>query len=191
MADQWTIPQTDPRGHHVVRNYACHIFKYSPRCLTFQIPPDAEHPGPAFQPNMPTYQEGKYPTVQNCNCAQCFAMRPTQIGPTTWYPVEQQDRRHFGVSFLITMPPHSRSLTLSPKSIGSPHLNHGQNVANRAETALIVPNRTPAQLVPPQTAVSAKVPSRIHMSDVLKQGIPDFGYASVYDRAGPSNVELL
>ncbi|KAH9173376.1 hypothetical protein EDB89DRAFT_1959484 [Lactarius sanguifluus] len=91
------------------------------------IPPTPEHPGPTFQPNMPTYQQGEDPTIQNCSCARCSDDQRTQAGPPTWYPVGQQDPRHFG----------------------DPVVNQDQNVNNRAET-----NRAWAQFggIPPQTA---------------------------------------
>ncbi|KAI9447068.1 hypothetical protein BJY52DRAFT_1420528 [Lactarius psammicola] len=82
---------------------------------------------------MLTNQQGENPTIQNCFCARCSAVRRTQAGPPTWYPVEQPDPRHFS----NTIPPY---------------LVQDQNVHNRAETAAIVPNRAWAQFVPPQTA---------------------------------------
>jgi len=65
-----------------------------------QVPPTAELPGPAFQPNVLTDQQDRNPTIQNCSCALCSAGRRTQAGPPTWYPVELQDPRYFGVSSL-------------------------------------------------------------------------------------------
>ncbi|KAH9059881.1 hypothetical protein EDB87DRAFT_1618938 [Lactarius vividus] len=87
------------------------------------IPPTPEHPGP---------QQGEDPTIQNCSCAQCSDVQRTQAGPPTWYPIEQQDPRHFG----------------------EPVANQDQNVDNRAETAMIVPTRAWAQFrgIPLQTA---------------------------------------
>ncbi|KAH9059885.1 hypothetical protein EDB87DRAFT_1618965 [Lactarius vividus] len=87
------------------------------------IPPTPEHPGPAFQPDMPMYQQGEDPTTQNCTCEQCSDVQRTRAGPPTWFPFSQQDLRHFGDTVV----------------------NQDQNVDNRAETAMIVPNRAWAQ----------------------------------------------
>jgi len=65
-----------------------------------QIPPTVELPGPAFQPNMLTYQQGEDPTIQNCPCVWCSEVQGTQAGPPTWYPIGQHDPRHFSVSSL-------------------------------------------------------------------------------------------
>ena len=49
-------------------------------------------------------------------------------------------------------------IALSPKSTGTPILNHGQDVSDRAEGAMLVPGRAEAQVTPrPQTAVSANI----------------------------------
>ncbi|KAI9449384.1 hypothetical protein BJY52DRAFT_1192628 [Lactarius psammicola] len=65
-----------------------------------------------------------------------------------------------------------------PQNFGNtvaPYLNQDQNVDNRAETAMIAPNRAWGHFVPPQTV-----------------GIQDnFGYVPVPERAGPSNEGLL
>ncbi|KAH9012465.1 hypothetical protein EDB85DRAFT_1019980 [Lactarius pseudohatsudake] len=114
------------------------------------IPLTPEHPGPAFQPNMPTYQQGEDPTSQNCTCARCSDVQRTRAGPPTWYPVSQQDPRHFG----------------------DPAVNQDQNVDNRAETAMFVPNRAWTQFVPPQTA---------RIQNYL---------APVHGSAGPTNMGL-
>ena len=82
-------------------------------------------------------------------------MQRTQVGPPTWYPVEQQDQRHFGVSSLHEEDGIPQLITLSLKSAGAPYLNQGQNIGNRAKAATIVPNGTRAA---PQTAVSANIP---------------------------------
>lgn len=125
MDDQWTIPPTDPQRH---------------------VRPTAEFPGPAFQPNMPIYQQGEDPTTQNCRCEQCSGVRRTQARPPTLY----------------------LDNTIAP------YLNQYQDVDNRAETALIVPNGVRAQFAPPQT-----------------DGIQyNFGYAPTYERAGPPNMGL-
>jgi len=47
--------------------------------------------------------------------------------------------------------------SLSLKSAGTPYLNQDQDVGNRGETAMIVPNRTGTQFAPPQTAVRANI----------------------------------
>ncbi|KAH9042292.1 hypothetical protein EDB84DRAFT_1473217 [Lactarius hengduanensis] len=108
------------------------------------IPPTPEHPGPAFQPNMPTYQQGEDPTIQNCSCARCSDVQRTQAGLPTWYPnVGQQD----------------------PMDFGDPVVNQDNN---RAESAMIIPNRAWAQFMPPQTANS--------------------GHAAIHERAGPPNM---
>ena len=80
-------------------NYACRIFECSSR-FVLQIPPTPEHPGPAFQQNMPMYQRDEYPTFQNCHYTQCSAMRHAEAEPPNWYPIEQQDPSHSGVSGL-------------------------------------------------------------------------------------------
>ena len=61
------------------------------------MPPTAELPGPAVQPNMPTGQD---PVIQDCFCAQCSAVEHAQAGPTTWEPIEQLDLSHLAVSIL-------------------------------------------------------------------------------------------
>ncbi|KAI9440260.1 hypothetical protein BJY52DRAFT_1421253 [Lactarius psammicola] len=129
MENQRTVPPTDPQLRHVVQNYASRIFICSLQCLILQVPPTAEHPDSAFQPNMSTYQQGEVPTIQNCSCAQCSDGRRTQAGSSTWNPVRQQG--HFGNAI-------------------SPYLNQDQNVDSRAETTMIAPNHAQAQFTPLQ-----------------------------------------
>ncbi|KAI9447347.1 hypothetical protein BJY52DRAFT_1368128 [Lactarius psammicola] len=78
---------------------------------------------------MSTYQQGEYPTIQNCSCARCSDERRTRAGPSTWNPVGQQG--HFGIAI-------------------TPYLNQGQNVDSRAETTMIAPNHAQAQFAPSQ-----------------------------------------
>ncbi|KAI9429641.1 hypothetical protein H4582DRAFT_2064957 [Lactarius indigo] len=49
---------------------------------------------------MPTYQQGKDLTIQGYSCARLSDVQCTQAGPPTWYPVRQQDPRHFSVGSL-------------------------------------------------------------------------------------------
>ncbi|KAH9175591.1 hypothetical protein EDB89DRAFT_1903713 [Lactarius sanguifluus] len=65
--------------------------------LILQNPPTVERLNPTFRPNMPAYQQGEDVTIQNCTCPRCSEVQRTQPRPMTWYPVEQQDPRHFGV----------------------------------------------------------------------------------------------
>lgn len=83
-------------------------------------------------------------------------MRRTQATPPNWQPVEQQDPRHSGVSNLYDDSTTRQLITLSPKSASIPYPVQGQDVSNRAETAMIVPNRA-EQFAPQQTVVSASV----------------------------------
>lgn len=107
MENQWAIPPTDLQRRQ-------------------RIPPTVERLGPAFQPNMPEYQQGEDATTQNCSCSQCSeAQRAHQALPTTWYAVEQQDPRHFG-------------------NVDPLYLNQYQNDDDRFETAIIVPDRARA-----------------------------------------------
>ena len=69
--------------------------------IVLQIPPTPEHPGPVFQPNIPTYQQNEYPTFQNCYCVQCSAMWRVEHEPPNWYPVERLDPRDSRVSGLL------------------------------------------------------------------------------------------
>ncbi len=157
MENQWTIPPTDPQRRHGVQNYACCIFKGSLQFLIIQTPPTVERLGPTFQPNMPTYQQGEDATTQNCTCPWCSEVERTQDRPTTWYPVEQQDPRHFGVSSFYgdsSIPPLIASLF---KNADTPYLNQYQNVDN------CVPDRTGA----PQTAVRANISPHILIVEVL------------------------
>ena len=83
-------------------------------------------------------------------------MRRAEAGPPNWYPVEQHDPRYSGVSGLCNGDGIPQLIALSPKSAGTPILNHDQDVGDRAETVMIVPDRVQAQVAPwPQTAVSA------------------------------------
>ncbi|KAH8982200.1 hypothetical protein EDB86DRAFT_3106870 [Lactarius hatsudake] len=66
------------------------------RFLILQNPPTVERLDPTIQPNVPAYQQGEDVTTQNCTCPQCSEVQRTQPRPMTWYPVEQQDPRHFG-----------------------------------------------------------------------------------------------
>ena len=86
-------------------------------------------------------------------------MRRAQAEPPNWYPVEQQDPRYSGVSDFYNDDNTTADLSLSLSHAGTPFLNGGQDVGNRAETAMIVPGRAraQAQLTPPQTAVSANI----------------------------------
>ncbi|KAH9015743.1 hypothetical protein EDB83DRAFT_2573764 [Lactarius deliciosus] len=97
---------------------------------------------------MPTYQQGEDPTIQNCSCAQCSDVQHTQARPPTWYPVGQQ---HFG----------------------DPAVNQDQNVNNRAEAAMIVPNHARAQF-----------------GGIIPQTADNFGYAPVHESVGPPNMRL-
>ena len=59
-------------------------------------------------------------------------------------------------------------IILSLKNAGTPFLNYGQDVSNRAETAMIVPGHAQAQAAPwPQTAVSANILLIVHVADIL------------------------
>ena len=59
-------------------------------------------------------------------------------------------------------------IILSLKNTGTPFLNHGQDVGNRAETAMIVPGHAQAQAAPwPQTAVSANILLIVRVADIL------------------------
>jgi len=103
MDNHWTIPLTDQQHRH-------------------EIPPNAERLGPAFQPNMPVYQQDEDATTQNYSCVWCSDGQHTQVRPTTEHPVEQQDPRPFG----------------------------DQNVNTQVNTATVVPDRAWAPLIPPQ-----------------------------------------
>ena len=95
-------------------------------------------------------------------------MRHAQAEPPNWYPVELHDPRYSGVSGLCDDDGIPQLIALSPKSAGTPFLNHGQNVGDCAETALIVPGRAQAQMAPwPQTAVSANILLHVRMADIL------------------------
>ncbi|KAH8984291.1 hypothetical protein EDB86DRAFT_2833560 [Lactarius hatsudake] len=122
----------------------------------------------------PTYQQGEDPTTQNCSCARCSAMRRTPAGPPTWYPVERQDPRHFGVSSLYSDDTILQLIALSLKSTGTPYPDQGQDVGvgNRAETAMTVPNRALAPFTPMQTA----------------RAQDNYSYAPAHERAGPPNT---
>ncbi|KAH9043558.1 hypothetical protein EDB83DRAFT_2523859 [Lactarius deliciosus] len=123
---------------------------------------------------MPAYQQGEDPTIQNCSCAQCSDVQYTQARPPTWYLVGQQDPRHFGVgSFCDDNTIPTADCVFSRKD----HVvNQDQNVDNRAEAAMTVPNRARAQFgeIIPQTAT---------IQD-------NFGYAPVHERVGPPNMGL-
>ena len=125
-----------------------------------QIPPTAERLGPAFQPNMPAYQQGEGTTTQNCSCVWCSDVQRTQVHPTTEHPVEQQVPRPFSVSGL-------NNDNVVPTLIRSPYLNQGQNVNTRVETAADVPDRTWASYVPPQAAVRANTFPCVLVAEVL------------------------
>ncbi|KAH9030012.1 hypothetical protein EDB84DRAFT_1495535 [Lactarius hengduanensis] len=117
MENQWPVPPTDPQYHH-------------------GIPPTTDRPGPAFQPNVPTYQRGEDNIVQNCSCPRCSEVQHTQAGPSTWYPVEQQDPRHFG-------------------NVGAPyHVNQDQDVVDNRDTTMIAPAHLRAQFAPPNTGLA-------------------------------------
>ena len=95
-------------------------------------------------------------------------MRRAGAKSPSWYPVEQHDPRFSGVSGLCNGNGIPQVITLSPKSAGSPILNHGQDVGDRAETAMIVPDRAQAQVTPwPQTAVSANILLHVRVADIL------------------------
>ncbi|KAH9021731.1 hypothetical protein EDB85DRAFT_1999613 [Lactarius pseudohatsudake] len=123
-----------------------------------QIPPTPEIPGPAFQPNMPAYQQGDDTTIQNCSCARCSGVQRAQATPPTWYPIGPQDPRHFNI----------------------PHVNQDQGGDNRVETALIAPDRAWTQFVPPQTARTqdnfgyAPIHERVGPSDMVLLRAPTF-----------------
>ena len=106
-----------------------------------QIPPTAERLDPAFQPDMPAYQQGEGATAKNCSCVWCSDAQRNQVRPTTERPVEQQDPRPFGVSSL------DNDNTV-PTLIKSPYLNQDQNVNTRVDTAGDVPDRAWASFVP-------------------------------------------
>ena len=85
-------------------------------------------------------------------------MRRAQAEPPNWYPVEQRDPRYSGVSGPCNGDGILQLIALSPKGAGTPFLNHGQDVGDRAETAMLVPGHAQVQVAPwPQTAVSAKI----------------------------------
>ncbi|KAH9060154.1 hypothetical protein EDB87DRAFT_635314 [Lactarius vividus] len=107
MENQWGIPLADPQHRH--RN-----------------PPTVERLDPTFQPNMPAYQQGEDVTTQNCTCPRCSEVQRTQPRPMAWYPVEQQDPRHFG-------------------NADAPHLNQDQNVDNRVPDRVWAPRTTVIQ----------------------------------------------
>jgi len=99
---------------------------------------------------------------------RCSDMRRTQAHPPTWYPVQQQDPRHFGVSSPYdddTIPTANR--VFSRKNTTAPYPNQDQNIDNRAETVMIVPNRAWGQFIPPQTAVRANILPHIRIVEVL------------------------
>ena len=126
--------------------------------LILQIPPTAELPGPTFQPNMPTYQQGEDPAIRNCSCVQCSALQHTQAGPPTWYHDEQEDTRDFGVSSLCDGDIILQLTKHSPKRAGTPYLDQGQVVGTGAEIDIVVPDHAPPQI---ETAVSANTLSHI------------------------------
>ena len=115
------------------------------------------------------YHQNEYPTFQSCYCAQCSATRRGAAESPNRYPVEQHDPRYSGVSGLCDgdgIP--WLIIVLSPKSAGTPFLNHGQDVGGLPETALIVPDRAQEQLAPwPQTAVSADILLYVRLADIL------------------------
>jgi hypothetical protein len=159
MDNQWTIPPADPQRSHVVQNHACRIFKCLSQCLVLQIPPTAGFPAPAFQPNMPTYQQGEDPAIQNCSCVQCSGVRRTQAHPPTSNP---------DVSGLYdddTVP--TTDYVFFRKSTRAPYVSQDQDIGNSAETALIVPDRVRAQFAPPQTDVRTNILPRIRIAEVL------------------------
>ncbi|KAH9040218.1 hypothetical protein EDB84DRAFT_1476210 [Lactarius hengduanensis] len=107
MESQWTMPLADPQHRH-------------------GNPPTVERLDPTFQPNMPAYQQGEGVTTQNCTCPRCSELQRTQPRPMTWYPVEQQDPRHFG-------------------NADAPHLNQDQNDDNRVPDRVWAPQTTVIQ----------------------------------------------
>ena len=95
-------------------------------------------------------------------------MRHAEGEPPNRYPVEQQDPRYSGVGGLCDDDGIPQLIALSPKSAGTPILNHGQDVGDRPETGMIVPDRAQAQVAPwPQTAVSANILLQVRMADIL------------------------
>jgi len=128
MENQWTVPLTDQQHRH-------------------EVPPIAERSGPASQPNMPVYQQGKDATTQNCSCVWCSDAQRTQVRPTTEYPVEQQDPRPFG----------------------------DQNVNTRVKTATVVPDRKWAPLIPSQAARAQENFSYAPAQE--RAGPPNMGFA--------------
>lgn len=100
---------------------------------------------------MPAYQQQDGATIQNCSCVWCSDVQRTQVPnrPPTEYPVEQQ-AGPFGVSSLYDD-------DATPMLIISLYLNQDQDVDNRIETGTIVPDRTWAPVIPPQTAVRANI----------------------------------
>ena len=95
-------------------------------------------------------------------------MRRAQAALPNWYPVEQHDPRYSGVSRLCDDDGIPQLIALSPKSAGTPFLNRGQDVGDRAESAMIVPGLAQAQVVPwPQTTVSANILLHVRMADIL------------------------
>ena len=89
-----------PQRRHVVDEFCTPSLQVLISVHILQMPPTAELPGHAFQPNMPVYQQGQDPIIQNCSCARCSVVQRTQAGPPAWNSIEQQDLRHLGVSIL-------------------------------------------------------------------------------------------
>ncbi|KAH9021718.1 hypothetical protein EDB85DRAFT_2293406 [Lactarius pseudohatsudake] len=64
---------------------------------------------------------------------RCSEVQHTQAGPSTWYPVEQQDPRHLG------------------NVVAPYHVNQDQDVVDNRDTAMIAPAHLRAQFAPPNT----------------------------------------
>ena len=144
--------------------------------------PTAELPFPPFRPNIPMNQHGEAPNIQNCSCVQCSEVRRTQARPPIWYPE---------VSSLYdtdTVTTNDRIFLFRKNNIAS-YLNQGQNVDNRVETALVVPNRERAQFAPLQTEVRTNILSDTSIAEVFIKGVENhFGYTPTHERAGPLNT---